>query len=475
MIIRGIRSSWEHDQNGMTYQDMADTKVVANKLGVVIVFRSTGPWAKRWLERGYPSKNFHVKGKSSDWGPQAGFVPFDGFFSKVGYDKEKAMKGTAANIDGLESGFAAKAPLVLTAEELKMQLTEQSGGRTAIKRKTTIAKSHDLLLFANISGTDRECAFRAVKLLDGRYEIRAFPPQMDIDPLDLPKMAGYLLEVMTSNEVGANNMPMTGDYDLLLVSPPMSQYGSLTPYPIRKPGIRLNGRPPLPDFVFAAGVGMDNVIDPSLHTAGNIKTNYQAVRNAGYFTRRKRELGNQAGPVFSPKLPEPVPLADIHPLADDDGTATYNDPVSLGRREHHDMGNITPRILQTINELNRQMGAIGEKAAFRRVHHNAEAYRNAQFGALTKKDMLTKKDGEAYGDGFPLTLFQPNTLCDDSKATSIYTDVCTLENYSELQGYIATLTQAGFYVPRNWAWQTDNTPQASESVKAVFSTTRPRQ
>ncbi|MDO9139473.1 MAG: anthrax toxin-like adenylyl cyclase domain-containing protein, partial [Methylobacter sp.] len=142
MIIRGIRSSWEHDQNGMTYQDMADTKVVANKLGVVIVFRSTGPWAKRWLERGYPSKNFHVKGKSSDWGPQAGFVPFDGFFSKVGYDKEKAMKGTAANIDGLESGFAAKAPLVLTAEELKMQLTEQSGGRTAIKRKTTIAKSH---------------------------------------------------------------------------------------------------------------------------------------------------------------------------------------------------------------------------------------------------------------------------------------------------------------------------------------------
>jgi hypothetical protein len=92
---------------------MEATALVANRQGEVIIFRSTGPWAKRWLERGYPSKNFHVKGKSSDWGPQAGLVPYNGLDSKVGYDPGKAEKGTKANIEGLHSGFAAKQTLVL--------------------------------------------------------------------------------------------------------------------------------------------------------------------------------------------------------------------------------------------------------------------------------------------------------------------------------------------------------------------------
>ena len=62
----------------------------------VIIFRSTGPWSKRWLEKDHSSKNFHVKGKRSDWGPHAGLVPYDGIYSKVGYSPAKAAKGTAA-------------------------------------------------------------------------------------------------------------------------------------------------------------------------------------------------------------------------------------------------------------------------------------------------------------------------------------------------------------------------------------------
>src|SRR5882757_5201600 len=101
---------------------MEATALVANRQGEVIIFRSTGPWAKRWLERGYPSKNFHVKGKSSDWGPHAGLVPFNGVYSKVGYDPGKAEKGTKANIEGLHSGFAAKETLVLTADQIEEQI-----------------------------------------------------------------------------------------------------------------------------------------------------------------------------------------------------------------------------------------------------------------------------------------------------------------------------------------------------------------
>jgi hypothetical protein len=105
--------------------------------------------------------------------------------------------------------------------------------------------------------------------------------------------------------------------------------------------------------------------------------------------------------------------------------------------------------------------AVGAKAPFRRVHHNAESHRNAAFGALTKEDMLTKKDGEAYGDGFPLTVFQPDVLLDGKKPTSVYTEVCTLESYDDFKSYVTDLSKAGFYVPKNWAWDLTKSPAAS--------------
>ncbi|MDP1534470.1 MAG: anthrax toxin-like adenylyl cyclase domain-containing protein, partial [Rubrivivax sp.] len=111
----------------MTQADMEACVRVAKRLDEVIIFRSTGPWAKRWIERGYPTKNFHVKGKSSDWGPQAGFVPYDGSYSKVGYNAAKAAEGTKQNDKGLVSQFAGRFQLQLSAAEITMQLTEPAG------------------------------------------------------------------------------------------------------------------------------------------------------------------------------------------------------------------------------------------------------------------------------------------------------------------------------------------------------------
>jgi len=135
-MIQGLEGSYSHSQNGMTRADMEATALVANRQGEVIIFRSTGPWAKRWLERGYPSKNFHVKGKSSDWGPHAGLVPYNGVYSKVGYDPDKAAKGTKANIEGLHSGFADKQTLVLSVDQIEEQISRPEGSpaRTAIER-----------------------------------------------------------------------------------------------------------------------------------------------------------------------------------------------------------------------------------------------------------------------------------------------------------------------------------------------------
>jgi hypothetical protein len=445
-MVIGLQASFDHPQNGMTLHDMLATNLVADRLGEVIIFRSTGPWAKRWLKRKYPSKNFHVKGKSSDWGPHAGLVPYDGVYSKVGYDEAKAKKGTAANDDGLHSKFAGKQVLVLDMDQILEQLNDREGSpkRAAIEFKHEIPNSNDFLLIAKRSGDGKQVAFRAFQR-GTMYEIRVYPqfgvvaasPHRILDADPQGKRA-VPLEVMTSNEVGAGK-PMTGDYDLLAVCPAWAQYGSLAARDIVKPGIELTGGGLRKGLAFRAGQGMDNVMDPRLHTMGPAKTDYheknRALNPADYRDRqallRLRMQTGQTGHLSADSL-----------KAMFDGSKDA---------EHEDMGNLTPRILRCINELNVQMGAVGSEAALRRVHHNAESHRFRLFGALTGKDMVTMKDGESYGDGFPLTVFQPSSLNGNS-AVARYSSVCTLETLPEFKTYAAALKSAGYYVPKNWIW-----------------------
>ena len=192
---------------------------------------------------------------------------------------------------------------------------------------------------------------------------------------------------MTSAEVGANNLPMTGDYDLFAVCPTWADYGSLSSRPIVKPGIALANGSLNKGLAFREGVGMDNVMDGRLATGGTGAMDFRN-RVVGY---RKNFYDNK-----------------LQGRSNDDTYKLIFEASPYG--EHADMGNLTPRILRCINLLNALMGATGGGAALRRVHHNAESHRYRLFGALTAQDMVTMKDGEVYGDGFPLTVFQPQRL-----------------------------------------------------------------
>jgi hypothetical protein len=455
-VVLGLDPSYAHNQNGMTKADMLASMTAATDLNEVIIFRSTGPWAKRWIERGYPTKNFHVKGKSSDWGPHAGLVPYDGTYSKVGYDAEKAKKGTQANIDGLHSGFAGRAPLVLTRDQIAEQENRPEGKppRTALFAVAAVPNSPDLTLTARRSGDGLQVIFRAARRQDGRYDILVYPTKApsssgglagrglvsnnafttrDRDPTG---GSAVPLEVMTSNEVGAGGLPMTGDYDLFSVCPTWADYGSLSSRAIVKPGIALANGSLNKGLAFRPGVGMDNVLDARLATGGTKAMDYKN-RVAVY---RSRYGDNRA-----------------NGRANEDTYRMIFEASPYG--EHADMGNLTPRILRCINRLNAQMGAVGQKSALRRVHHNAESHRFRQFGALTAEDMVTMKDGESYGDGFPLTVFQPRDLVARNTPVAEYGEVCTIEALSEFQVYAMKLAESGYYVPKNWVWQMHTPPR----------------
>ena len=415
-MIIGLGGSYSHPENGMVRSDMEATLKVAERLNEVIAFRSTGPWAKRWIEAGHPTKNFHVKGKSSDWGPQAGLVPFKGVYSKVGHDKQKAADGTEANQKGIESGFAGKITLRLTEKMLKAQLqrSEEAPPRTAIERQEVIDDNWRILI-AKRSGDKKIFAFLAKKVSsrDRYYKIYAFPPGAGTNAFKLLKHLHHVhpLEVMTSGEVGAD-LPMTGDYDLLAVCPRWADYGSRLGRRVEKAGINLRLKGRQQGLVFEPGVGMDNVLDPRLHTMGTKDWHSYQFRKAMY-ERKGLKFGKEE---FS--------------------------------KEHPDMGNLTPRILQCINALNSEMKAVGNKGPMRRVHHNAEALRPFLFGAIYGGEMVSK------GEGFPFTSFQPHDL------RGFLGDVCTMEHMADFDNWTAALTALGYYVPKNWAWSQTEAPKA---------------
>lgn len=58
-------------------------KRVSSKYRVVLGIRAPNPLSETFLREGYPSKNFHMKAKSSTTGPTAGFIAEKSIYSKV--------------------------------------------------------------------------------------------------------------------------------------------------------------------------------------------------------------------------------------------------------------------------------------------------------------------------------------------------------------------------------------------------------
>ena len=408
MALYGLDASFADSENGMIKGDMRACIQVANELDEVIIFRSTGPWSRRWIELRYPTKNFHVKGKSSDWGPQAGFVPYLGKYSKVGHLQEKADAGTKANDKGLTERYASKTQLTLSLEELQLQATqpEESPPRFALSAMEQVSGSKDYFLSAKRSGDGKEFAFRAVSVGTNLFQIFVYDEKMGTDRRKLLFEKGTPLEVMTSGEIGAGNKPMTGDYDLMAVCPRWGNYGSKSVAAIEKPGVAFVGKGAPAGQTFVPGTNLDKVVD--------MRSNTGAPARGGDMKKTFQGLG----------------------------------PGNVD--EHPDMGNITPRILRCIGRLNTAMGAVGSSAPFRRVHHNAESHRHHMFGALTRADMEAS-------EGFPLTVFQPASLLKPSaggkrQPTSRYDAVATLKTIGEFKEYATLLNEAGYFVPRNWTW-----------------------
>lgn len=400
MPINGDQAQ-NHSDQGMTESDILACQRVAQIRNEIIIFRSTGPWSRPHIENGHPTKPFHVKGKSSTWGPHAGFIPLNSRYSKAISQKD-IDKGVRLNNEAIKGRFARPVSLFLTQKYIDAYLTPKRGmtARPAVETITT--PRDDVMYFycrkpneQDRAGNERH-VFLGKRTNRGAWEIFVFPDgaaQTQSRALFLQESSAEQLLVMA---VPGSDLPITGDYDLFAVCPSWGDYGSLD-------------------------MKMDPTLDDPRQNASFARTRQKANMNA---------------------LPHQVAMKQraMESMRKIQDAASPEDP---------DRGNITPRIFQVIVQLNAAMGVaygagmkIGQPNEYQggivnqRVHHNAESGRPFAPGAE---------------EGFPLTVFHPhNHVGPYTFRNAVINDI------NDLRRYFKNIHHGGYYVPRNHAWKIES-------------------
>lgn len=71
-------------ESNMVPEHLEAFSEVAKRDGTILLFRPVNPHATALIKGDAATKGMNIKGKSSDWGPQAGMIPVDPIYSKMG-------------------------------------------------------------------------------------------------------------------------------------------------------------------------------------------------------------------------------------------------------------------------------------------------------------------------------------------------------------------------------------------------------
>ncbi|MNJ15534.1 Calmodulin-sensitive adenylate cyclase precursor [compost metagenome] len=202
-------------RTGVVTAHLARLQAVAKEHNCLIAIRPVEAAASGLIEAGHPTKGFHIKGKSSNWGLPAGFIPVDQALSKL----EKYMSTTPERVNKfneqveqcITDKHAVDIPLVVSRARIDYLLESgfindwhMSGEGKTIKVSAT-GPSGDIYEFEGIRCEDGHAP-----------EYRIFHGQQP-------------LRVLAKEPQGK---PLTADYDLLLIGPHLGDLGPQDSLPV---------------------------------------------------------------------------------------------------------------------------------------------------------------------------------------------------------------------------------------------------
>jgi len=201
-------------------------KGVARQMKMVISSRELNPCCTDLVLEGYAAKGFHIKAKTCDWGPAAGFVVEDHRFIKGSTDFEKQKKAVAAAF----GDEAVCIPIFLSDarfNQLKTRKIIQVVSSDATTQKVTAFSEKENRLYKFVLGKATEAPGG-----DGTMWVVYYDPSEKPEPSQSRKLIGLSLRLMAglqplmgmvnphdaTGEKGVKSA-VAGDYDLWCVFP----------------------------------------------------------------------------------------------------------------------------------------------------------------------------------------------------------------------------------------------------------------
>lgn len=223
------------DASGMPVSHARCFHQVANDTNCVISSRSVGRFATGLILESYASKGFHVKAKSCNWGPMAGFVLSDPRFTKRGGSSEARESQRRDVHSAIRKEHAGEIQVHLTDDRRldleKLGCMTRSGGNINEMQYTATAPGPErsqmtFVLRRELNGPGAQ-GKQLWSVFYGAGE-SALPSSPTAANRSTP---GSLLPVMalvdplcSGNLVGTYRSAMTGDYDLWAVFPAAAQF-----------------------------------------------------------------------------------------------------------------------------------------------------------------------------------------------------------------------------------------------------------
>ncbi|WP_248752697.1 CyaA/EF/ExoY family adenylyl cyclase toxin [Pseudomonas sp. MWU15-20650] len=202
------------EKTGIVSSHLIPLQNIAAQTNTIIGIRPVESVATGLIEDGHPTKDFHIKGKSADWGPQAGLICTDQAFSKLekfaGQNPGKVASANGQVQACINEGHAVAVPLEIS----RNRLDELRGlGKLT---ELTAPDVQGTLRFKAQGPSHQWYAFEAKRVSpsDNRYVI---------------SHQGNPLEVLAKSPEGK---ALTADYDLHMVAPHLGDYGPQDKLPV---------------------------------------------------------------------------------------------------------------------------------------------------------------------------------------------------------------------------------------------------
>lgn len=201
-------------QTGIASGHLAPFQRLAAEHNTIIGVRAVEPVATGLIEAGHPTKDFHIKGKSADWGPQAGLICVDQALSKLEKfaenNPQKIAKANEQTTGSIQDGSAVSVPLTVSSNRLNDLL--KLGKIDQLQAETP----HGVIRFSAQGPSHQMYAFEGKRQspLDNNFQITH---------------QGKPVEVLAKTEGGK---ALTADYDLYLIGPHLSDLGPQDKLPV---------------------------------------------------------------------------------------------------------------------------------------------------------------------------------------------------------------------------------------------------